>query len=473
MINYLFLREKNFYLLMVLGVVLSLQHAWLPGFFADGYLYATFGKNAAEKGFWLIPHFNNEVYQEFFHHTPFVFILEGLFFKVFGASYVSARIFSSIFYLLSGSLIYQLTRKINNKLAYFSCFLFFTIPPLFKKVRFPNIDIPLMLFLFVAFLLFLKAREKDKFWYLNGVVFGLALLTKGPLGFLIPICQLCSLLWLKELDRLKNYKPWLGLIIGLMIFSVWPICLYFTNNFHIFEKWLDFTFLHTIKDSRGIESPFYAYFIFLFKQAPIWFFLALVGVIKSFQKKGEDKIIQVVSIHFLVILIMLSIPKFKYSNYLIINYPFMAILAAYPLTLLLSKLNQERMVDCGRYLVIMASLIILTFPITNKTKRDTEIHDAFLILKKMEKIPKILYLERGSYGFWELSGKLTFDGYDTKVIMVNKLTTSHFSCHDCILVSKNKNIENEKISRVFTLRRFETYLYMPNEDIKIKPTIIL
>ncbi|MCY4523763.1 MAG: hypothetical protein OXB84_03380, partial [Halobacteriovoraceae bacterium] len=79
--------------LLFLGITLFAHHAWVNGFFHDGYLYATMGKNAALKGFWLIPHYTEEFYGRFHQHLPLVFILEGVFFKIFGASNVTARLF--------------------------------------------------------------------------------------------------------------------------------------------------------------------------------------------------------------------------------------------------------------------------------------------------------------------------------------------------------------------------------------------
>jgi hypothetical protein len=50
------INDKKFLIIMALGVIVYLQHSWLQGFFQDGYLYAAFGKHAAENGHWLVPH---------------------------------------------------------------------------------------------------------------------------------------------------------------------------------------------------------------------------------------------------------------------------------------------------------------------------------------------------------------------------------------------------------------------------------
>ena len=132
---------------LLLALVLLFQQSWVPGFFQDGYLYAALSKNAAERGFWLVPHLSESLYPEFFHHSPFIFILQGLFFKIVGASYCTARIFGGLFTLGTLFLLYRWSRLLSGKkLAFYSCLLFITLLPLLKKSRFPNLDTPLMFF---------------------------------------------------------------------------------------------------------------------------------------------------------------------------------------------------------------------------------------------------------------------------------------------------------------------------------------
>ncbi len=144
--------------LFLFSVVLYCQQSWVPGFFHDGYLYAAFGKNAAQAGHWLIPHASDAVYSRFFHHTPTIFIFEGVFFKIFGASYTTARIFSASFSILTLFLIVHWLRAAGEKRwAYLSGVFFLCLPSLLKKTRFPSLDPALMYFVFRTVMCFLSS----------------------------------------------------------------------------------------------------------------------------------------------------------------------------------------------------------------------------------------------------------------------------------------------------------------------------
>ena len=370
--------DQTFIFLIGLGAVLSMQMSWVPGFFHDGYLYGAFGKNAAELGHWIVPHHSPFSYPRFEQHLPTVFILEGLFFKVFGTSYTSARIFISIFYLLTGFGIFKmLNEREEKRLGYYSLFLFFIIPPLMKKVRFPNLDIPLMCTVFWGFYFYLKALDGRKnSWYLTGLFFGLSLLIKGPMGALLPIGIVLHLIFSKSLINLKNIHAWGGLGLGFFLFALWPISLYLTDNFQIFLDWYKFTFVITLGKSRGVAEPFYTYFVFLLKQAPLWLGLLLL----SLYKIRKNSLHFASTVFFFGLLVILSIPKFKYSNYLIPLYPFMAIGAAFGVKCLGEKIY-DKLHHFFVGLIFLISLVLLIFPLTNKSKRDSGIHDLKEILQ--------------------------------------------------------------------------------------------
>jgi 4-amino-4-deoxy-L-arabinose transferase-like glycosyltransferase len=470
------MKENNNYMkflvLLGLGIILSLQHAWLPGFFSDGYLYSVFGKNAAEDGFWLVPHFTDYVYSEFTHHIPLTFILEGLFFKVFGASYVSSRIFASFFYLGSFAVLYQLFRKYRETFAFWTCFLFLSTPPLFKKVRFPNTDISLMLFCLLGFYFFLKTKEHKKWWYLNGVFFGLALLTKGPLAFLIPLAQLISLFWNTRARELQKLTPWLGLVLGFVVFGLWPLGLYSIDKFYIFEKWFTFTFVDTIVGARNGGSPFYTYFLFLAKKAPLWFFLALFGVWKTFKLKSEASLtIKSAATYFLVCLIGLSIPKFKYSNYLILLYPYMSIMAALGLQALLSEKWEKKTRKFVIGIIPIAGLVLLIFPLTNKTRRDPELHKVLEVLSATKRIPSKILILGDLYDYWSMTGKLAFEGYKTQAIRTPKFQEEHYKCRDCAFLVPQGHEPERGLEAAFHFKKRKLDLYFYPEFLKINPKI--
>ena len=184
-------------------------------------------------------------------------------------------------------LIYWIAKKKDDKKKWwpwFTAAIFILIPPLIKKSRFVNLDIPLMFFTSLSLYFYWNAFLGNiRHYWGYGIFFGLALLTKGPIGFFIPIITTIHLLSTKGIKKLFDKYLFLATILGFFILGLWPLILYLTNNFDIFLNYFNFTFLHTIKKGRDAESyRFFLYFIFLLKQCSLWFlpvqFIALGNV---------------------------------------------------------------------------------------------------------------------------------------------------------------------------------------------------
>ncbi len=386
--------------IIFLFIVLLFQQAWVPGFFHDGYLYAALGKNALD-GFWLVPKLNDLVYTEYFHHTPFVFILEGLFFKLFGVSFVSARIFAGLFTLGSLFVLLKWCRELKgDRFAIAVGIVFSLILPMIKKSRFPNLDTPLMFFTLTSLYYYFRALGDKRYWILSGLFFGLSLLTKGPMGFFIPIIMSVHILVTKRIRVLGSLYPWAGLILGLVIFGIWPLSLYISDKFIIFKNWFDFTFVHTISDGRGQASPVWTYVVFLLQGVNVWFLMALYSI-----RKKKDDFYWLAFIGFMSYLVLLSFSKFKYSHYLMPMYPFLAICAGY----VLSELKIfEKVQSFYRGAVVLVTLILLIFPVTTEIRRDKELYQIKEVLELKGIKPKMWKNVDMVYPYWSLNNWASF-----------------------------------------------------------------
>ena len=401
----------HFWWLLGAALVIYLQQAWVPGFFQDGYLYAALGKHAASQGHWLVNHLTDATYAEFFHHTPFVFILEGLFFKVFGASYLSARIFSALFPLVTMIVLYKWIKKEKGEVtAFLVCLFFVFLPPVMKKVRFPGMDMPLMLFTLASIMFYYRAYVENlkKYWLGCGVFFGLALLTKGPMALFIPLAILLHLLWTKKLRRLGSITPWGSLLLGLMIFSLWPLALKLTGQFAIFEKYFYFTFVHTVAQGRGVsEFTFFQCLLFLIKQTAPWLILTVFSIYLSLKVRSKDDLLKLFISLWVAVLVPLSLVKFKYSHYMMPMYPAYAFLAAYPISFL-SKNIIKKIYQGFVYVTVIMTLVLLMFPLTAEIRRDPEIFEIRKLIDIMPVKPDTWGIVNDIYPFWALTNLNAF-----------------------------------------------------------------
>jgi 4-amino-4-deoxy-L-arabinose transferase-like glycosyltransferase len=407
-----YLSESGYLFVLLLGVTLYFQQAWVPGFFMDGYLYAAFAKHAAELGYWLVPHLSHTTYTDFPVHPPFLFALNGLFFKLFGASYTAARIFGGLFSISCLILLIRMVRKHgNDQWAYLSGLFFVLIPPLIKKTRFPNLDAPLMLFVFLSLSFYYDAFKKGKklSWVLCGVFFGLSMLTKGPMGGLIPLAIFFHLLATKSFKKIGSFTPWASLLFGLLIFSIWPVALYLNGRMDTLDWYLKTTFKFTLLEARGVTKfNFFDYFIFLLKQTGPWLLLSFYSIKLLFREKKNDLHLFGVTTFF-SLLILLSIPKFKYSNYLLPLYPFYAITVAYAVNSFLKEGWFEKIKKGTMYLFLLTSLTLLIFPLTTKVRRDKIIHKSLGITKGLKKQPNVWITIDSSYSFFALANLIGFE----------------------------------------------------------------
>ena len=180
-------RRWLFWGLLVSAIGILFHHAHQEGFFLDGYTYAVLGKNIAGSGNGLVPFYNKFVHTRFHDHIPFVFILEALFFKVFGVSYLTARVFIGLFSLalVLGIFVYLQHLKLYSQ-AFLSSFWLLASFPFLKQSRFPSPDIPLTFFSLVSVYAFYEAVRSGhrRYWFVASLALSFAMFSKGPRRFL-------------------------------------------------------------------------------------------------------------------------------------------------------------------------------------------------------------------------------------------------------------------------------------------------
>jgi len=425
-------------ILFLLAIVLMWQNASVPGFFQDGYLYSAFAKNAVQSGHWLVPHLSSATYSEFYQHTPFIFILQGLFFKFFGASYFVARIFVGVFFLILLFVQYKfLKREEGEWTAFLNGLLLILLPPLMKKLRFPNMDIPLMLSVYLSLTCYylLLIKNKKKYWLGTGFFFGTSLLIKGPIGLFIPTIIFIHLLVTKKLVLLKDSTPWLTLAFGFAMFSIWPLSLHLAGKFYIFEHYLQSTFIHTAYDGRDAGNySVITYVFFLFKSSPLWALLLFYSF-KNFKINFKNNYFSLSLIASMTFLVLFSLMKFKYSHYLIPFYPFYVFVGVYSIK---DKLKpwQDKITTGTLLLTILLTSYFAIKPMS-KITRDPEIFEMLLAAKQLKSFPTAVGNVNAIYPFFALANLLAFE----KSAAVYNVPVDVF----------NAQVENKSLTGMFKL----------------------
>lgn len=448
-------RKYSFFILAFSALLIFFHHINEPGFFLDGLIYAGLGKNAVLKGRWLIPYLSDTYYPSFFDHIPFMIMLEGLFFKFFGISFGAARFFVNLFSIGTFfSLMYFVKKYTDYTKSVIILFLFLLTIPLLKHSRHPNFDMPLMMVSFLSISFYLEAFETHlkRHWYLCGIFFGLAMLFKGPMAVFIPLTILFHLFSSKKIALLKNITPWLGLLLGFFLFSLWPLALYFDGKIQIFIEWFKFTILASALQSRGvIKNDYFLYIRHLLMFTPIHIVLLSIAIYKMRLQKYTN-FFKVHLIFFLVALTITSMAKFKLSHYIMPLYPSLAIIAGFGIM----EFNKFKLPEFLVVFSLIAGLVIFINPSDPKKIRDFEIFEVRnILMQKNLGIESVVDVE-GAYPYWSLASLEAFiDG-------INVYQENSMRAHSLHLVPNAIKEKYSSCEFIYELKRYSSSAYYCN-----------
>ncbi|MCB9188051.1 MAG: glycosyltransferase family 39 protein [Flavobacteriales bacterium] len=216
-----------FPLLLILITIPYLGGLFTPIYGVDARIYASIAKEVSESNNW------SEIYlhgKDYLDKPPLLFWLSAISFKIFGFSSFAYKLPSFIFTLLGVYSTYKLGKMLysNNtgKLAALIYYSSFTIILSNQDVRTDSMLTNTIIFSTWQLFSFLKSNHWISF--VGAFVgMGLAMLSKGPIGFLIPLVSVgTDLILKKQWHILFQWKWILGSIIVLIIISPALIGLY-------------------------------------------------------------------------------------------------------------------------------------------------------------------------------------------------------------------------------------------------------
>ena len=173
-----------------------------------------------------------------------------------------------------------------------------------------------------------KGRQRDK-WLLPVWIF-LAIFTKGPMGFIIPLLSMAVFLLLdrnlRHFGRYMGWRQW-AILVGLC--AVWFLMVYIEGGKDYLNNIL---FKQTV--GRGIDSfhhkePVWFYFPRMLWSFAPWILLYLVAIFKGLAKRLlADDTLKFFLVVIVANIVMLSLVSSKIDIYMLPIYPFVAYLAA-------------------------------------------------------------------------------------------------------------------------------------------------
>jgi len=166
----------------------------------------------------------------FHDHPPLFFLIQNLFFKIFGISLFAARLPSAIAGIFSVYAIYLISRKtFKNTLLIFLPSLLLSVNLLHLWIsRASLMESTQVLFILLNIYSFFRFLEDRRRWKMFGITLGLAFLIKYTSAFLIPVYGIYLLIFHRDIYRWKEFYFALGLAAA--IFS--PVIIF---NFYLWR----------------------------------------------------------------------------------------------------------------------------------------------------------------------------------------------------------------------------------------------
>lgn len=247
--------------------------------------YALTAKEMLAAGDWISP----RIYGNFWYDKPIFFYWELLAgFSLFGVNEFAARFFPAVVSVLDVLQVWYFAKKLYDRATAFLAALIFATTTAFFYLSKAVITDMTFIFFFNSVLIafYLGYRSGSRRYYLLAFLFsGLTVLTKGPIGFLLPGFIMLVFLCLRRKPRELLHLGWLpGLAVFLVVGGSWYYLMYrlhgmeFITNFFGVQNFLRATVSEHARD----DVWFYYIVIFLLGFCP-WSFLVLWRIKKTWR----------------------------------------------------------------------------------------------------------------------------------------------------------------------------------------------
>jgi hypothetical protein len=273
---------------------------------------------------------------DFFNDHPFpIFYISGLWMRFFGPSAWSARFIASFFGVLTIVVMYRYGKKfLGESIAYLSAFILMTTPMMIQMSARFQLDPAMIFFTVLSFFYWLDRKEIR-----SGLCVGLAVVSKAPVGLLL----LPAVLIFQIVERKTNLIDFLKRFFKLGFFSLVPIAVVwgFANarsGQNLFFEYVSRQVLGTAVKGRGFGAnidPFAFFTDTLRYRHPAWTILAIVAFTtlmirnrQEFVKLSKSPPIRLAFASAMVVIVMITLIRFKVNYYYLPAFPFLAVLFA-------------------------------------------------------------------------------------------------------------------------------------------------
>ncbi|CQR71872.1 Undecaprenyl phosphate-alpha-4-amino-4-deoxy-L-arabinose arabinosyl transferase [Sporomusa ovata DSM 2662] len=255
--------------------------------------YVLTAKEMVKSGDWISPQIYGHVW---FDKPIFFYWLTALAFKWFGVSDLAARLAPALFAGLGVVLIYWFLNKTSSQaVALLSALVMGTSLEYVLLAKFVITDMVLFVFNSAALVFFYLGYTKVegfKRWYLLMYAsMALAVLTKGPVGLLLPGFVMAIFIAVqRNWAELRKMSIPTGLVLFVVIAFPWYIVMYYVHGSEFIDTFLGVhNYLRATVSEHPKDNVFYYYLVvFLLSMLP-WAPLALKAMVATWKDQSLRK----------------------------------------------------------------------------------------------------------------------------------------------------------------------------------------
>ncbi len=352
---------------VVLVPSLTTRDLWTP----DEPRYMEVAREMAETGDYVVPHLNGALYPD---KPPLFFWLAAGLYKL-GLGYNSGRIVAALAAVCTLVMTYMLARRMMPRPGPVIAVLAVLVVPLFVEAKAGVIDPLLMCMTTLAIFCGFRALQPETRaatrWWLGAYAFsGLAVLTKGPVGLVVPLLVLAGYgLVNRRRVRGGGWAHLIGAVLLLAIALAWFIPMLHQAG-PDYRQEVYHQVLGRVAESYSHRQPFY-YFLEIYPITFVpWMFIfpiAFVAAISAW-RRTRDHNVGLMLLWFSLVFVFFSIMSGKRQGYLMPLLPAAGLLVGwYVSTGLRDGFKWGRAFDVlsrvtfGVYLAAAAAMTVLLF----------------------------------------------------------------------------------------------------------------
>lgn len=258
----------NYICLIIVSLILFFLGGWLlPITDPTESVYTLTAKEMLSSGDWLSP----RIYGDFWFDKPILFYWELLVaYKVFGVNEFASRFFPAVFATGGLFLTYFFGAKLyNKKIGFAAAVMLATSLEYWYLAHAVITDMTLLvMFSLTLITFFLGYRaNRPRLYLISFAASGVAVLTKGPIGFFLPgLIILIFLVWQGDLRHLLKLLRAKNFFVLIAIISVWYLPMTFLHGATFLENFLG---VHNFLRATVSEYP----------KTDVWYYYALISVV--------------------------------------------------------------------------------------------------------------------------------------------------------------------------------------------------